>query len=213
MKNQSQKILPLLVCTSTLLAPQLGAADTLTFGTDLELEVDDDNSTITATPYLEYTSSIGIYVGADVSNEDSDEDDYSVSAYVGYAADVGLISYDLYYGRYYLNETGDDGQEAILTVGYPVFAGLTMATAIISDLDDTESLEQSFAFPLPASYELSGAYEFTEEDDADSWDLGLSKTLTDTVSLDWRYSDSEDGEESLAMTISYAADVADLLGG
>jgi hypothetical protein len=213
MKIQHRNILSLFFITGASMLPQNGAADTLTFGTDLELEVDDDNSTITTTPYLEYTSSSGIYVGADISNEESDEDDYSVSAYVGYAGDVGLISSDLYYGHYYLNETGDDGEEAILSVGYPVFGGLTMAPAVITDLEETESLEQSFAFPLPASYEISGAYEFAEEDDTDSWDLGVSKTLTDSVSLDWRYYDSEDGDESLAMTVSYATDVADLFGG
>jgi hypothetical protein len=210
---QNHRILSLFIVTGALIVPQIGVADTLTFGTDLELEADNDNSTITVTPYLEYATSFGVYVGADVSNEDSDEDDYSASAYVGYAGEAGLISYDLYYGSYYLNETGDDGEEVVLTVGYPVFGGLTMSTALISDLDEDESVEQGFAFALPAAYEISGAYEFAEEDDTDSWDLGVSKTQTEEVSLDARYYDSEDGSASVAMTVSYATDVAELFGG
>ncbi|MEO0916596.1 MAG: hypothetical protein AAFY31_06385 [Pseudomonadota bacterium] len=195
------------------IVPVAGFADSLTFGTDLELEVDEDDSTVTLTPSLEFSSDIGVYVGADASNVDSEDDDYELSAYVGYAGEAGLFSYDLYYGRYYLNETGDDGEEVTLTVGYPVFAGLTMATALNSDLDETETITQSFAYPLPAAYAISGSYEFSEEDDTDSWDVGLSKVLSETVSLDWRYSDGEDDDPSVAMTVSYQTDFVELVGG
>ncbi|PJI85743.1 hypothetical protein BC777_2089 [Yoonia maricola] len=210
---QYKAVLQVFAVTSTFIVPQIGTADTLTFGTDLELEVDNDNSTITATPYLEYATNFGVYVGADVSNEDSDTDDYSVSAYIGYGGEVGLFTYDLYYGHYYLNETGDDGEEVIATLGYPVFGGLTMETALISDLDDTESLEQSFYYALPAAYEISGAYEFVDGEHTDDWDLGVSKTLTEEIALDLRYYDSEDDSPSVAMTVSYATDVAGLFGG
>ncbi|WP_341365675.1 hypothetical protein [Yoonia sp. BS5-3] len=203
----------LLTMAAAGLIPGAVAAENLTFGTDLELEVDDTNSTLTLTPSLEYTSDIGIYIGADLSNEDSETDDYGVSTYVGYAGEFGLMSYDLYYGRYYLNETGDDGQEAIVTIGYPVFGGLSGSTALTSDLEETETITQGFAYALPASYELSGAYEFSEEGDDDSWDVGLSKTLTEAVSLDWRYYDSDAGPESFAMTVSFASDVAGWFDG
>lgn len=210
MNSQHKTTLALLVLISPMLAIPAYADESLTFGTDLELEVTDDDSTFTVTPYIEYQTASGIYVGADVSNVDSDDDDYASSAYVGYVGDIGLISYDIYYGHYYLDQTGDDGEEAILTVGYPVFGGLTMATAFITDLDGGDSIEQSAAFALPSGYEISGGYEFAQTASlSDSWDLGVSKDINDSVSLDWRYYDGQDDDPSVAMTVSFATDMTD----
>jgi hypothetical protein len=208
MNIQTHTPLALLVLIGPMIAMPAYAQDTLTFGADLELEVTDDTGVFTATPYVEYQTASGIYVGADISNVDSDDDNYASSAYVGYAGDIGMISYDIYYGHYYLDQTGDDGEEAIVTVGYPVFGGLTMSTAFITDLDGGDSIEQSAYYALPAGYELSAAYEFGQTSSvADSWDLGVSKELSDTVALDWRYYDGEDDDPSIAMTVSFATDV------
>ena len=50
------------------------------------------------------------------------------------------------------------------------------------------------------------------EDDYTSWNLGVGKYLSDTVSIDLRYHDSEDTDPLYALTINFDTDLGTLMG-
>ena len=162
-------------------------------------------------PYVEVGFPSGFYLGVWASNVDFGDDNRAeIDLYAGFRNEVGRLSYDLSYYRYYYDATGFDSEELILALGVAATDSLSVALELSTDLDGGSTVTPGLAYSLPADLELSANWEINN-DETESWDIGLSRSLTDTVSVDVRWYDAttvEDGRVSV--TLSWDTD---LFGG
>jgi uncharacterized protein (TIGR02001 family) len=162
-------------------------------------------------PYVEMEHSSGLYLGVWMSTIDGDlgglssDDSVEIDLYLGYRGSAGPLSYDISYYRYFYDDSGNCCGEAILALDYSLGDTLGMTTTFAADLEGGASVTQGFAYTLPADFELSGEYTWNNEDygDYNDWNIGIGKSLSDTVSVDLRYHDSDDTDPLYALTISF----------
>jgi hypothetical protein len=203
------------IAALTFLAPLSAQAKTkLNYGTELELEVfNDDQSFVTFTPYVEREFPSGIYTGVELYNVHGDDDNESeFDLYLGYRGEAGLLSYDIYYYRYYLNQTGYDSDDLTAEVSDPLFGQLVGTTSLTSDLSGGWSGEQEVAYALPAGLELSAIYGVGELADDDDWEIGIAKSLNETTEVGFSFNNSETREEFLSFTLAFDASIDGIFG-
>jgi uncharacterized protein (TIGR02001 family) len=165
-------------------------------------------------PYVEVGFPSGFYLGVWASNVDfGDDNRVEIDLYAGFRNEVGRLSYDLSYYRYYYDGTGFDSDELILALGVSATDRLSVALELSSDLDGGSTVTPGFAYALPAGLELSANWDINS-DESESWDIGVGRSLGDTVSVDLRWYDAttvEDGR--VAVTLSWDSDLSTLFGG
>lgn len=162
-------------------------------------------------PYVELGFASGFYLGVWASNVDFGDDNRAeIDLYAGFRNEVGRLSYDLAYYRYYYDATGFDSEELVLALGVAATDTLSLALELSTDLDGGTSVTPGFAYALPGDFELSANWEINS-DETESWDIGLARSLTDTVSVDLRWHDATTVDEGrVSVTLSWDTD---LFGG
>lgn len=162
-------------------------------------------------PYVEMEHTSGLYLGVWMSTIDGDlggfssDDSVEIDLYLGYRGEAGGLGFDVSYYRYFYSDTGNCCGEAIVAIDYALGESLAMTTSLATDFDGGGSITQGFAYALPADFELSGEFTWNNEGygDYNDWNLGIGKSLTDTVSVDLRYHDSDETEPLYALTVSF----------
>lgn len=163
-------------------------------------------------PYVELDYN-GIYGGLWLSNVDFGDDDMvEFDLYLGYRGEYGLISYDVSYYRYLYNASGDCCGELVVVLDYAVSEEIGVGWEIDRDFDlDTTYLGFHGSLALPWELSLSGGFGLTIEGNDVDWNVGLTRALSETVTLDVRYHDSNLTGPRVNLSLSWDTDWASLM--
>lgn len=144
--------------------------------------------------YLELEAS-GFYAGFWSSNVEFEgvDDSVELDLYLGYRGETpGGLAYDLGYYRYYYNDTGDCCGEAIAVLSGQATDRLALEGQLTYDPEfDDYSVEVSPEFAITDAWSASGTLGYKHSLDGAYGDLGVTYSLNDTASLDFRYADAE----------------------
>lgn len=146
-------------------------------------------------PYIE-TQIGGFYVGVWASNVEGTlantaADNIEIDIYAGYRGEMGSISYDVGYFRYFYDDAGDCCGELIGSISYPVTSALSMTTVLNWDPEtDAGGLQQKFNYDLANDFYVSGDVKARNQGGRTSWTLGAGKSFGD-FGIDVRYHDND----------------------
>lgn len=148
----------------------------------------------------------GFYGGVFVSNVDfGDEDKLETDLYLGYRNSVGNLSYDIGYGRYYFDDSGDCCGEVLLYLSHPLGERFEVSGALEYDPQaETLASELTLDFGVTDSLNVSGTYGHNEAGANNYWNVGVNYTLSEAWSLDVRYYDTTTDDEIFAVSAAYA---------
>jgi uncharacterized protein (TIGR02001 family) len=200
-----------------------GEAPPLPFGIDLAFGADfttdyvfrglslSDN-TPAVQPWIELSRD-GFYAGVWSSNADFGTFEIEVDLYAGYRGEIDKFSYDIGYTRFIFTESADSG-EAHLKLNYAVTDEVGVGTEYYYDFDlEASYLEVHASWALPFwELELSGGFGKVLEASTVDWNVGLSRGLTDTTSVDLRYHDTNIDDAIVTLTFSIETDWTTLFG-
>ena len=235
----------LLLATAVALVPAAVAAQGTTYvGAELRYEKYDSDSATFFEPYVEYEAPSGFYVGIWMGNlYDSAPDNVETDLYFGLRGDVGAVSYDVNYTRYYYDSTGDCCGEFNAVFDYS--AGVIDFETELDYYDETGAEESyitqtatwnvtdPFAPYLsgtwydtstPDEAEIGFDYTFASKftfsadyidftDNTNEWQAGLEYALNDTTVLGTAYHEYGDDTTMLEVYLTWDTDWATLTGG
>jgi uncharacterized protein (TIGR02001 family) len=164
-------------------------------------------------PSLEVRFPRGFYLGAWLSNVDfgDDTDRIETDLYLGFRGTAGEFSYDFTLYRYYYDQTGYCCGEFVARLAAPIYGPLSGSAAYHSFLDGNYAIETGLGLSLPQDFRLSGT--FKSDGLGETWTLGLSRPLTDTLRADLRYHDASYADSTVVLSLSWVAEWDDLFGG
>ncbi|MGB3246225.1 MAG: hypothetical protein WBB25_16945 [Sulfitobacter sp.] len=132
-------------------------------------------------------------------------DDVEFEANLGYGMEFGQgLSWDLTYGYLWLNNTSGHSEEITATFGFPIGQSTEAAVAVIFD-PDTGKSDQEFAFetPLTDKWSLVGLVGNSDRDGNVYGELGAVYALSDEMSFQVLYEDTNDSGGLLGFTFAY----------
>jgi uncharacterized protein (TIGR02001 family) len=164
-------------------------------------------------PYLEVEFPPGFYVGAWMSNVDfgDDTDRIETDLYVGLRGDTAYFSYDFTYFRYYYDETGYCCGEFVAAFEFPIAGPVSGTAAYHSYLNGLYAVSGGLGIALPGEFELSGLYKSDTVEE--TWNIGVSRYLTDTVWAELRYHDASYADATTVVSLNWDARWNDIFGG
>jgi uncharacterized protein (TIGR02001 family) len=188
----------------------LGATLTSNYLLDALTQTDDGPA---FQPYLEVEFPTGFYVGAWMSNVDFGDgtDSIETDLYVGLRGDTAYFSYDFTLFRYYYDETGYCCGEFVAAFEFPIYEALSGTAAYYSYLNGTYAVSAGLGVSLPGDFELSGIYKTDRIDD--TWNVGVSRYLSETVWADVRYHDASYTDGTAVVSLNWDARWNDIFGG
>jgi uncharacterized protein (TIGR02001 family) len=136
----------------------------------------------------------GFYAGLWASNTATSivGSKYELDIYAGYRNEVGKLSYDFGYARYYYHEPYSNCcGEFILSMGYAVTDQLSLGTRFAFD-PDTDVLNSRLTadFAVNDKIGLSASYGDIDHGGREYWTVGASYAITDTFSVSGTWHDS-----------------------
>lgn len=181
-------------------------------GGELEFAFDEDGPDTGTNTYLKgylEVESQGFYAGiwARIANDDASN---RADPYLGYRGETaGGLSYDVSYYRYnYVNDTGSNYGELILSLGMPL--GDKLWTTLDLAYDPENALGNVYvgaAYTATDKLEISanyGVYEVADAASEQEWDFGGTWSLTDETAVDLRYYDgSEYAGSYIGLSLSW----------
>jgi hypothetical protein len=177
-------------------------------GAEIEFTYDEFGPDSGTTSYLSGYSEVdvgGLYFGlwGQIASDDVLDE---VDLYFGYRNELASgVSYNAYYTRYYYPNDGyDGGGEFGLEIDVPVNDQFAVGTEVYysPSFEGAESLWSGYvgaAFLATDALEISGLYGSYEVDGAGSeeeWELGATYALGEETSVDFRYYDGTEYENS-----------------
>jgi uncharacterized protein (TIGR02001 family) len=165
-------------------------------------------------PYLEVEFPPGLYVGAWGSNVDfgDDTDSIEIDLYVGFRGETEWFGYDLTYLRYYYDETGYCCGEFKAEVDFPIYGPVSGLVGYNSYLNGNYALSAGLDIALPQEFTLSGVYK--SDGIEHTWNVGVSKYLTETLRADLRYYDASYVDDpTTVVSLNWDTDWESLFGG
>ena len=164
-------------------------------------------------PYLEIEFSPGFYIGAWLSNVDFGDgtDRIETDLYLGFRGETTLFAYDLTYFRYYYDETGFCCEEFIAELDFPIYGPVSGSASYHSYLNSLYAVSGGLTLALPNDFELSGLYKTDTVDD--TWNIGISRAFTDTISADLRYHDASYTDATVVVSLNWDTRWNDVFGG
>jgi uncharacterized protein (TIGR02001 family) len=133
------------------------------------------------------------YAGAWFSTIGGDaDDDVEVDLYLGVRPEFGNLSLDFGYAHYLYDESEDSG-ELYAKASYPFTDFFSAGGELYYDhVYETTYGAASVEIGLPYDFTLSAAIGTYFDDDTDpvDWNVGVSYTFNDLVTIDGRYHDS-----------------------
>lgn len=134
------------------------------------------------------------------------DDDVEFNLYLGVRPEFGSLALDLGYVRYLYNDTGDCCGELYAKATYSFTETLSAGAEIYFDPEaDTTYGALNASVGLPYDFTLSaavGTWLNSGDDDVD-WNVGISYTFEEKVTLDARYHDSNFGPGRFVASISF----------
>lgn len=164
-------------------------------------------------PYLEVEFPPGFYVGAWMSNVDfgDDTDSIETDLYIGLRGETPYFDYDLTLFRYYYDETGNCCGEFVAEIDFPIFGPVSGTATYHSYLNGLYAVSGGLGIALPGEFELSGLYKTDTVEE--TWNVGVSRYLTDTVWADLRYHDASYADSTVVVSLNWDAAWNDVFGG
>jgi uncharacterized protein (TIGR02001 family) len=157
-------------------------------------------------PYLEVEFPPGFYVGAWVSNVDfgDDTDSLETDLYVGFRGTAAGVNYDVKYYRYYYDETGYCCGEIEAIAEFPIVGPLMGSAGYYSYLNSNYAVSAGLGLELPGEFVLSGLYKTDTIEN--TWDVGISRYITDTIWADLRYYDASYADPTTVVSLNWDTD-------
>lgn len=153
----------------------------------------------------------GFYAGAWASNVRLDDDRLELDLYAGFRNTIGDLEYDVGYVRYLYDDSGDCCGEASFALDYTLAGIGAFGGTYYYDFDEKTSwLDVRAGAEVGDLFALDGAIgtDFGTldlgDDDKVAWNLGASRALTEIVTIDLRYHDSD--YDPGRLVLSFAAD-------
>lgn len=164
-------------------------------------------------PYLEVVFPHGLYVGAWMSNVDFGDgtDSIETDLYVGLRGETPYFSFDFTLFRYFYDETGYCCDEFVADFGFPIYGPLSGTATYHSYLNGTYAVSGGLGLTLPGDFELSGLYKTDRTEE--TWNIGLSRYLTETVKAEIRYHDASYADGTAVVSLNWDARWNDVFGG
>lgn len=129
-------------------------------------------------------------------------DDVEFNLYVGLRPTFGDLTLDFGYVHYLYDDTGSCCGELYAKASYDFTEAFSAGAEIYQDLRfDTTYGALTAAFVLPYDFTVSGAVGTWFDGDHD-WNVGLSYTFADTLTLDGRYHDSNHSPARFVVSLS-----------
>lgn len=161
--------------------------------------------------FIEHMFGNGIYGGLWFSQIDYSDwgmpDSFEIDIYGGIRGEIGRLSYDLGYFRYYYDSYGFDYDEVILETRYAVTDRLGLGAKIKKPFggryEDGTLYGPIFGFGLSPTTFLSGQFLANDVDSRELWDIGVSHKLNDQVAVEIRYHDTNDANPLLVASIGW----------
>lgn len=160
--------------------------------------------------YIEHDFGNGLYAGIWMSQVDFSPygltDSLEIDPYFGFRGESGKLSYDLYYARYYYDDSGYDSDELALELVYVVTDRLSLGANISTSFHGAFEGEALYgptvSFGLDDLTTLDTDMHANSLDDTKDWSIGLKRQLTETLSAELRYHDTnyDDGRVSVAFS-------------
>lgn len=145
------------------------------------------------------------YIGVWASGVDIDPDNVEIDVYGGIRPTFGNLTVDIGYAHYFYDETGSCCGEFYVKPSYQFTEEFSAGLELYHDFKfDTTYGVATAALVLPYDFTVSGGVgtRFTSGDDID-WNVGLSYTYADLITLDLRYHDSNFDREYFVASISF----------
>ncbi len=158
--------------------------------------------------YVEGAFSV-FYAGAWGSTVDLDGDRFELDLYAGVRPELGDISFDIGYIRYFYDETGDCCGEILLGAAAPLGDAAEVGAAFYWDPEaETTWLEATAGIAAPFDLYVDGVAgaDFGSlgfDGDKVYGAIGVSRTFADTATLDLRLHDSNVDPARLVLTASF----------
>ena len=155
---------------------------------------------------LDYEAGNGLYLGTWVSNVDfGDSTTYELDGYLGFAGEMGAVSYDAGY-IYYAYPNGEDldfGEVyGSLSLSYFSLGVAVLAHADGADFADNNYYYADGAFPVADDLEIGvhvGAYDFKNADDYVDYNI-----YADYKGVNFMLSKTDIDDDDVKAVISYA---------
>jgi uncharacterized protein (TIGR02001 family) len=157
-------------------------------------------------PYLEVEFPPGFYVGAWLSNVDfgDDTDSLETDLYIGFRGEAAGFSYDIKYYRYYYNETGYCCGEIEAIAEFPIYGPVMGSAGYYSYLNGNYAVSAGLGLELPGEFVLSGLYKTDTVEE--TWDVGVSRYITETIWADLRYYDASYADPTTVVSLNWDTD-------
>lgn len=155
--------------------------------------------------YIEPSYGI-FYAGVWTSTVDLAPDNWEIDLYAGIRPEFGDLSLDLGYARYLYDDTGNCCGEFYAKAEYAFTEQFSAGGELYFDPDaDATYGVAKASVVLPYDVTLSGAVggRLDSGSNATDWNVGLSYTFADTITLDARYHDSNFQAERFVVSLSF----------
>ncbi|MCB1459939.1 MAG: TorF family putative porin [Nitratireductor sp.] len=158
--------------------------------------------------YVELSSGIvytslwmsSVRLGDDIDGYDNVEFDLAW----GIRPELGPLAFDIGYYRYLYDRTGNCCGEWIATADWKLTDGLTLKGGVKYDPASHGRLAKAgFELGFAEKFSVSAEYQENLVDHVNDWNAGLGYQLSDTLSLDLRYHDSEVSDPRYVATLAW----------
>ncbi len=152
--------------------------------------------------YIEPSYGI-FYAGVWASNVSFDPDRAEIDLYAGIRPQFDALSLDLGYVHYFYDRSGSCCGEWYAKAEYAFTEEFSAGGEIYYDhkFDTTYGVAKA-SLALPENFSVSGSYG-TWFDDRNDWNVGVSYTLQEKITLDARYHDSNHGPAYFLASVSF----------
>lgn len=205
------------ICAAALAAAGTSAAEEATARLGVTLTTDYILDGLSQTgggpaiqPFLEVEFPHGFYIGAWLSNVDFGDgtDRVETDLYAGVRGRTSAFGYDVALYRYYYDVTGYCCSELIAALDFPIHGPLSGSAAYHSFLNGSYAVEGGLGLALPRNVDLTGT--FKTDGTGETWTIGLSRRLTETLRAEVRYHDASYAEATTTLSLTWDTDWAAL---
>lgn len=153
--------------------------------------------------YIQQDFASGLYVGAWASTVDLGDGNLEVDLYVGYAGEVGALSYDVSYYRYYFDESGDCCGEAFVNLGYAVSDQVSLGVELKSDLEGSLFVTPEVGYDFGNGLSVGGLWRYDDNSAARYWSVSGAYALDNGASVEVAYHERNDSAGRFTLSLAF----------
>ena len=153
--------------------------------------------------YVEHGFATGFYVGVWASTVDLAPDNLEVDLYLGFRNEVGALSYDVSYYRYYYDDSGDCCGEAFLSLGYAVSDQVSLGLEMKSDLEGSLFVTPELGYDFGNGLSVGGLWRYEKDSPERYWSVAGAYALDNGASVEVAYHDRTDAAGRFTLTLAF----------